>query len=294
MATSAFRTILVALDGSAAAQATLGLALRLAGAGCTLLLAHAIDRGTIVAECSSPYGGNPEPALEALEADQREILSAGASRAAAAGIAFETVALDGNPAREIAALARERGVDAIVMGTHGRRGLARIVLGSTAAGVLHATAVPTFVTHEETAGRDAALRTILVAVDASPAGEEAARFAIDFAQQNGASVVLTHVVEKPDEGEPFEVLALFERMRTYALAAGVLTETHIVQGDPVDAILSSAEAYRADLIATGIHSRSAIVRLFLGSVAEAIVRSSPIPVVVLPARAGAPVHASTA
>ncbi len=295
MQTPAFSSILVPVDGSASADAALGLALRLAEPGGELLIAHVINRAAVVAECVGPYGGDPSPALEALDADERDIFAAAAVRARTAGLRCSTAALDGLPATRLAALARERKVAAIVMGTHGRRGLARIVLGSTAAGVLHDAAVPTFVVHERSAAAVAApFRQIVVGLDASPAASGAARAAVDLAAHDGGRVFMAHVAERPEAEEGAERAALTEA-RAYALAAAVPLDAATLHGDPVDALLVSAETCHAELIAIGAHGRTQTL-FGMGSVAEAIARLSPVPVLVVPLPAAAaseprPLHA---
>jgi nucleotide-binding universal stress UspA family protein len=280
METPGFRSVLVALDGSAAADAALGLALRLVAPDGEVVIAHAIDRPKVVAECVSPYGGDPTPAFDALEADERDIFEKAGARSRAGKIRFSTVSLDGSPSACIASLARGRKVDAIAMGTHGRGGLARIFLGSTAAGVLHEVEVPTFVLHEQSAVTgDGPFRQIVVGLDASPAAGNAARAAVDLAARDDARVSFVHVAESRDEGGDVEK-ALAEA-RTYALTAGTRSENVVLHGDPVDAILISAEMVHADLIVLGAHARS-LARFGMGSVAEAIVRTSPVPVLVLP------------
>jgi nucleotide-binding universal stress UspA family protein len=268
------------LDGSASAQAALRLALRVVAPDGEIVLAHAIDRTAVIAECVSPYGGDPTPALEALESDERTIFEAAELLVRDAGVECSAVSLDGEAAAGIVELARGRAVDAIVMGTHGRRGLARIVLGSTAAAVLHQAPVATFVVHEE-GSAEAALpfRQVLVALDAAPASIAAARDAVDLAARDGASVFLAHVAEAHDDAKALEHASA--EIRAYALTAGVATDAATLHGDPVDALLVCAETCHASAFALGAHDRAHGI-FGIGSVAEALVRTSPIPVLVAP------------
>ena len=66
---------------------------------------------------------------------------------------METHVAVGSPVRELAELAREREVDAIAMATHGRGGVARVVLGSVATGVLHRATAPLLLACDCPAGR---------------------------------------------------------------------------------------------------------------------------------------------
>jgi nucleotide-binding universal stress UspA family protein len=293
MDTCGFRSMLVPLDGSASAQAALRLALCLLDPDGTIVLVHAIDRTAVVAECVTPYGGDPTPAFEALEADEREIFEAATTQICDTGVRYSAVSLDGPAAEGIVSLARERNVDAIAMGTHGRRGFARIVLGSTAAAVLHEAPVLTFVVHEQAAQAALPFRLILVALDAAPAGRAATRAAVDLAARDGADVFFAHVAEADDRSEAIE--AAISEARAYALAAGVASDMAILHGDPVEALLVCAATCHASAIALGAHDRTGGV-FGLGSVAEALVRTSPIPVLVTPLPAATfaelpPVHA---
>lgn len=281
--TSAFRSILVPVDGSASSDAALRLALRLAAPDGEVLIAHVINRATVVAECIAPYGmGDSGTALEALEADERDIFARACAQADTAGVRRSIVPLDGPTVPCIAFLARERKVDAIALGTHGRHGLARMVLGNTAAGVLHRTELPTLVVHEESAaaaGRP--FGQILVALDASPAAASAARTAVALAARTGGRIFVAHVAENGEDAGPAMAAA-----RAAASAAGVGSDGAVLSGDPVEALLGCAQTCHADLIALGAHRRSGLFDM--GSVAEAIVRTSPVPVLVMPAPTTAP------
>jgi nucleotide-binding universal stress UspA family protein len=279
MKSPAFASILVPLDGSASADAALRLALRLVAPDGEVVVAHVINRSVVVAECVGPYGGDPSPALDALEADEREIFEQAGTRARDAGIRLSAVTLDGPTSSAVASLARDRRVEAIAMGTHGRRGLARIVLGSTAAGVLHETALPTFVVHEE--GAEAAVapfRQIFVALDASPAARNAARTAVNLAAHDDGRIFFAHVAEGHGDDD---AMRAFDDARAYASSAGVPSDAATVHGDSVDAILVSAETCHASLIAIGAHGRDGTL-FGMGSLAEAIVRVSRVPVLVVP------------
>jgi nucleotide-binding universal stress UspA family protein len=263
-----FRSILVPLDGSASADAALRLALRLVAPHGEVVIAHAVHRTAMAVESMAAYAGPPVPVTEALAVGERDIFERASARARDAGIRFSTVRLDGEPSSCILSLARELKVEAIAMGTHGRRGLARIVLGSTAAAVLRDAAIPTFVVHESAKAPAGAFRQIVVALDASPAAPDAAHAAIDLAVHDDARVFFAQVAAIHDDAAEEEALA---KARSYALASGAPNDSAILHGDAAEAIRLCAETCHADLIVLG-----------MGTIAEAIVRMSPVPVLVLP------------
>jgi nucleotide-binding universal stress UspA family protein len=268
MENSDFRSILVPLDGSASADAALRLALRLVAPHGEVVIAHVVQRNAMAIESMAPYAGAPVPAIEDLTVDERDIFERASAQARDAGIRFSTVRLDGEPSSCILALAREMKVEAIAMGTHGPRGLARIVLGSTAAAVIRDAAIPTFVVRENAKAAAGAFRQIVVALDASPAAYDAARAAVDLAVRDDARVSFAQVAARHDDAAEKDALA---KAHAYALASGTPNDAAILHGDAVDALRLCAETCHADLIVLGT-----------GPIADAIVRTSPVPVLVLP------------
>jgi nucleotide-binding universal stress UspA family protein len=133
--------VLVPLDGSPLAEEALArlgeLPAALRG---ELILARVVEvPETAYAMYAGAYlGYDPQPELEAAERYLHE--QAAAPRAAGWGLS--TYAEIGHPASLLASLARERGVDLVVMATHGRGGLARLALGSVATELLHRSVAP--------------------------------------------------------------------------------------------------------------------------------------------------------
>ncbi len=133
--------LLVALDGSALAEQALGPASELMrAAGAELVLVQSFDLSSIVATDSFSYLAiDPDAELAAA----REYLEGVAAPLRQAGGKVEIHADLGAAPRVIAAVARDRNIDLIVMATRGRGGLARLVLGSVATETLHRVDVPT-------------------------------------------------------------------------------------------------------------------------------------------------------
>lgn len=137
------------------------------------------------------------------------------------------------------------------------------------------------------------IRTIVCPVDFSPGSEGAAAYAIALADKLGAVVHLVHVYPLgtfvgPDGGlvlTPQMVAQLSEQslaaLRKIAAPytdAGRKVDVHVVDGAPATEVLEVAARLGADLLVIGTHGRTGLSRMLLGSVAERIVRTSPIPV----------------
>ncbi len=146
-----FARILVPVDGSAPSDRAVGLAVRVAGAceGCSLIFCHVVDRARIVADIGNMALVDPTPIIEDARSEGERVLAAAATEATSRGISVRTVLCDGEPVAAIEAFAEQEGADLIVMGSHGRKGLKRLVMGSTTEGVMRRSNVPVLVIREE-------------------------------------------------------------------------------------------------------------------------------------------------
>jgi nucleotide-binding universal stress UspA family protein len=139
-----YKRILVPVDGSPTSTAGLNEALRLArNQKARVRLVHIVDERMIFSTAEA--GLNIEPVIEALKSGGKRLLDHAAKRAASRGVRAETELLE-NAASQVAdvlvARARRWRADLIVMGTHGRRGVNRLVLGSDAELVVRNSPVP--------------------------------------------------------------------------------------------------------------------------------------------------------
>jgi nucleotide-binding universal stress UspA family protein len=144
---SAYRRILVAVDGSEASKKGLREALRLAKAErARLFLVHVVDEYPAFAAMDAMMAGAPGADLvPALREGGKRILARAKAAAEKSGVAAKTILremLSGPAAGPIVREARKLGADLIVVGTHGRRGVRRLVLGSDAEQVVRNSSVP--------------------------------------------------------------------------------------------------------------------------------------------------------
>jgi len=149
-------------------------------------------------------------------------------------------------------------------------------------------------------------KRILVPVDGSPTSAQGLKEAIKLAgggkSGRHAKLQLLHVVEEyaaftaPEIGADIGPLLdamkaagrkTLARMGRSARTAGARAETALMEnfgGRVADAIVRQAKRWRADLIVMGTHGRRGVKRVLLGSDAELVVRYSPVPVLLVPAR----------
>jgi len=142
-------------------------------------------------------------------------------------------------------------------------------------------------------------KKILVPTDFREPSTAALDYAVQLAQKLGAVVHVVHSYEFPVVGFPEGVLTVSAEMASRILDAtqtalakitttyeqkGIKLETSIEQADPREGVLKAAQRTGADLIVMGTHGRRGISRALIGSVTEAIVRTSPIPVLTVHAQ----------
>lgn len=146
-------------------------------------------------------------------------------------------------------------------------------------------------------------KRILVPTDFSANAMPAAEVAVALAPTAGGAIELVHVYGPPGiilpDGSAFpatadELWGVTERAETalaqaraavVARAAGIEVTAQALMGAPADEILRLAESGHYDLIVMGTHGRTGLRRLLMGSIAEAVMRRSPIPVLTIRAAA---------
>lgn len=144
-----FDRILVPTDGSDPAQSAVDMALDLADAhGATLHALFIVDQPTSVSGFGEGYSGL-DNLLDALEAEAHRVTDDIAEQASARGIETTTAVRRGNPHDDILAYATEQDVDVIVMGTHGRTGVKRALLGSVTENVVRHSEIPVLTVHRD-------------------------------------------------------------------------------------------------------------------------------------------------
>ena len=133
------KKVLFPSDFSTKGREALEYATRLArDSGATLLIAH-VEEPPVVYGDGAFYYGVPEPDLGAVEAMLREIKPLDPS------VPYEHRLVKGSPADAIVALAKDEGVDVIVMSSHGRTGLGRLLMGSVAEVVVRRAECPVMI-----------------------------------------------------------------------------------------------------------------------------------------------------
>lgn len=295
------RLIAVPLDGSPQAEHALPVAVTLArrvGARIEVVVVH---EPTLV-----PHGGHGAPFVDRrLDAEVKTTLHryADTIRERLADrkhqVTVDAVLLEGPPAEAIAGYATEAKPDVVVMTTHGRGGLSRLWLGSVADGLLRRIRVPVLLVRPARRGPASpaarGFARVLVAVDGERGSEEAISTAVALTGVGKVSYTLLQVVM------PFHpIVRSFTSRAEYkqdTLQQRSLAEAYLntlagrwrsrglrvnsatcVDIQPARGITAFAREAQADLIVLATHGRGPLGRFLLGSVADKVLRTASIPV----------------
>jgi nucleotide-binding universal stress UspA family protein len=300
------RSLLVPLDGSTFSEHSLPLASRVARAsGASVHLAHVhvpYEPEQLLANTQFQFEGVSMAEYDGHHLDEeRDYLEGLAKHLGEEGMAADMKVLEGPEVADgLARYADEVDTDMIVMTSHGHSGVSRLWLGSVADEMIRHTQLPLLVVHPQE-GKPIPdgpfpIAHILIPLDGSRLAEAVLSPAADLAEATGARITLVHVVQTPAPYGPSMLTLMpedldnrFEAATAYleATAAplrreGLDVSVHVSHGRMPSAVIAgAAERLEADVIAMATHGRGGLKRTLLGSVADKVLRASPLPLLVM-------------
>lgn len=192
-------------------------------------------------------------------------------------VPHHTYVREGEVWENLSDLIQSRDIDLLVVGTHGRTGVKKLVLGSEAERILRQAPCPVLTVGPKIAGRvklsaiegeekyltavEISVRQIVYATDFSPESLAAAPFATSLAQEFQSKLTLLHVIERcKDKDHQAETIDLalqrLEKLVTEEAPLWCSPRPTVQIGPPADGILHEAQDTRADLIVLGVRARS--------------------------------------
>jgi nucleotide-binding universal stress UspA family protein len=207
--------------------------------------------------------------------------------------------------REIVARAEAIHADLVIMGTHGRSGYERLLLGSITEKVLRSAAAPVMVVPRQAGtavpAGDVTFDRVLCAIDFSPVSVSALTYAMSLAEEADATLTLVNVIDVPEQPDAdggvvdvalaqaraaaradrlSRLRALVpESVRTYCRL-----DTTVEEGKPYREILRLAAEKESDLVVIGAQGHGPLGQMLFGSTANHVVRAAPCPVLAVPRR----------
>jgi nucleotide-binding universal stress UspA family protein len=217
----------------------------------------------------------------------------------ACGIDVRTAVLTGLVTDALAEYVRQQSIGRIIMTTHGRGGLSRVWLGSVADSLVRMVDIPVVLLRPRTdhsrGGPAFAADHVVLPVDGSEWSERVVEHAVALGTLTGARYTLLHVMAPPlgnaTEEAASDDLAEFRASASASLEVladrlrkrGLTVQTSVaIQSQVAAGIVEYSLECGADLIAMATHSRRGWARVMLGSVADKVLRSTHVPLMLLP------------
>jgi universal stress protein E len=306
------RRVVVPIDFSAHSRAAADLGLAAIGDGDgELVLIHADPLPGAAPTMPEPFYIAPQlwsalGSAHAQKVDERLAELRGELTARARdGVTIRTELVQNDAAPGIVAFAEELGADLIVLGSHGASAATLYLFGSVTEKVVRTAPCPVLVTNadiQDRAGPPAPFKHAVVGIDFSPLSIRAARAAADSLAPGGV-LELVHVWHAPylptmelslqtRRDELYELIETYRRAEVERLNKFILDldlpldseqqRAYIEVGSAPRGILRRAEDTGADLIVLGAHGRETLQEKLLGTVADRVLRSASLPVLLIP------------
>ena len=209
-------------------------------------------------------------------------------------IKFNSRIVSGNPEDMVLSVSDKGNFDLIVMGVTGRNFIDRMVLGSTTLRVLRKSKIPVLAVKAKSKEKDISIKKILVPVDLSDKLDVNLKYILEFAENNNCHITILSIVSGIDHTDVLAPSLVNELIRGAENELNKLVDkasknsgkrtnstknlrvkTRVLYSYNVPwRITDYARKNNFDLIAINSHGKSMVRRLFLGSVAEQVVRSS--------------------
>nr|WP_090343089.1 universal stress protein [Mycolicibacterium malmesburyense]CRL73868.1 universal stress protein UspA-like protein [Mycolicibacterium malmesburyense] len=285
------RGVVVGADGSDSANAAIRWAAHDASMRkLPLTVVHANSVATVSAAMVAwPAGEIPQQVLEQQEEEARTLLANAVETARksvedATRLTVTEEMFLGWPVPTLVDVSKEATM--VVVGSRGRTGLRRALLGSVSSGLIHHAHCPVAIVHDEDA--PATRLPVLVGIDGSRASEDATAIAFDEASRRGVDLVALHVWSDADmpafSMDWTDVLAaarrtLSERLSGWQERYPDVEVTTLVEFEgPARQLLELSD--RAQLVVVGSHGRGGFAGMLLGSVSAEVAAAARVPVIV--------------
>jgi nucleotide-binding universal stress UspA family protein len=278
------KLILVPTDFSETAAHALRYASTLAQRfGAHLLVLH-VGQYTPPVDFMTVAAGVCDYSRQPLLEQSLEFLQRNAEENIATAVPFDIRVVEGATVPAIAAQVRECGADLIVMGTHGRMGLSRLLFGSVTAAVMQTATVPVIAVNADVSEM-AHVAKILCPVTFTDATREALRHAAALVESRSAPLVLIRKLDKENSRNELRELVHLRRWVPRELVDRC--EMQFCTDESATEITSVASKTHVDLIAVGVEPETTVYDTLRGTVAEQIVQRSRCAVLTMNAKAAA-------
>ena len=205
----------------------------------------------------------------------------------------ESFVCEGEPPEVIVETASEKKADLIALGTYGRKGLKRLLMGSVTAQVILNSPCDVLVVNKECTQCTGKYRSLLVPFDGSESSKKALMKAGELAKLDGGEITVLYVIPRYEEMMDFfktetikkslfqEAEKIVDVAKKIAADLGVQIKAVVQEGHASEKIVEIAETLKNDLIVTGTHGWRGMNKAVMGSTAERIIAHASRPILIV-------------
>ena len=280
-----YETILVAFDDSQYSKAALiESSNRVKRHGGSVILVHGVYFD------EEEFGIAPKQLEKRLELGKRLCYQAKEMTLSEFGIDVESLVCEGEPPDVIVDTAREKKADLIAMGTYGRKGLKRLLMGSITSRVIVNSPCDVLVVKKPCSECTGEYKSILVPFDGSEFSKKALNRACQLSKIDGAEMGVLYVIPRYEEMIGFfktdfikeslsqEAQKIIDGANKIASGHGVSIKTEIMEGHASDKIIETANRLKNDLIVIGTYGWRGVDKAIMGSTIERIIVNAFCPI----------------
>jgi nucleotide-binding universal stress UspA family protein len=278
-----FEHILVPTDFSVVSQRALEYAKAIARPGNSeLLLVHVNPPVNFITPAEAAWVDESE--VQSLEEEQLEQTGAALR---SEGFRAQTISVTGPLYDELLSTVKQYKVDLIVMGTHGKKGLERLLLGSDAEAVLRRAGCPVVSVGPAVMNpvhRSWRIREVLCATTLEPRAAEVVAYAHKLAAFYEAELVLFHVKSSSEPKDDVDWMSFEEAFKQYVpedLGKRSWLRTRLASASPATGIVDLAKQRGSDLIVMGAHPASSAATHLIRGTAAKVLAETPCPVMTI-------------
>jgi nucleotide-binding universal stress UspA family protein len=280
-----YENIVVAFDGSDYSKAALREASNwIKRHGGRAVLVHAVFFD------EEEFSAIPEQLEKRMIFGKRICYQAKEEVSASLGINIESIICEGKPPDTVVEIASAKKADLIAIGTHGRKGIKRLLMGSVTATVIAEAPCDVLVVKKPCTECSGTYKSILVPFDGSQFSKKALNRACAVAKAEGSGVTVLYVIPRYEEMIGFikndairqslqqEALKIIDSAKDLAGRDGITVNAVVEDGYPSDSIIGSAIKLQTDLIIIGSYGWKGINKAVMGSTTERVIMDAPCPV----------------
>lgn len=282
-----YKTILVGFDDSLPSKAALTEASNwVKRNGGKVILVHAVYFDT------EEFGIAPEQLEKRLKIGEKACLQTKEMLTSEFGIEVQSLLCEGEPPEVILDVAKGKKADLIVLGTYGRKGLNRLLMGSVTSHVIVNSGIDVLVVKKQCTECTGIYKSILVPFDGSEFSKKALDRACKLSKVDGANITVLYVIPRYEEMIEFfrtdsiqqslfdEAEKIMGEAKKIALPYEVSIAATIQEGHAADKIVEIADKLKNDLIIIGTYGWKGVNKAIMGSTTERVIMNASCPILI--------------